>query len=176
MRKITLFFATALLSVLSLTSTAGDKVNSHTEDVISYLDNQLLARDQLAFELAPIKSKSDLDAYLRSTSRSKSPFDILSAYAKSQFINSLIFNKNGLVSFSYKEIGNELNAKQVYELLSLFGVQRAASLVRNARVDDRTDQLILSPSMRAPDDHEGYYCESQHTCSRTTGKICMSGC
>lgn len=162
MKKLALILSIAL-SALPLASTAGEKSPIRSDDVITYLDNQLIARDKLAFELAPIKNKHDLDAYLQSKNRAPSPLDSLSVPARTQFLNSLTFNENGLVSFSYQEIGRELNAKQVYQLLSLFGVQRAASLVRNARIDDKTDQLILSPSMRAPDDHEGYCCESQHT-------------
>lgn len=128
------------------------------------------------FEMAPIKSASDLSAYLR-TAGPDSPLMALSPGARERFFESLRFNENGLVSYRYEDLGRELTVSQAYRLLALFGAQRTAHLV-HARVESPAD-LAASVKPRVPalmSDHEEFRCISPHNCYTTPLFICMSGC
>ena len=98
-------------------------------------------RQILDFEMAPIKTSGDLAAYLRSANRG-SPLMALSPGGRQRFLDSLTFNENGLVSYRYEDLAQELTASQAYRVLSLFGAQRTTHLL-HARVET-SDAAVMS--------------------------------
>jgi len=158
----------------------------------SQLVNQFLTREstdnQLALQFAPIHSVLDVNRILLSSKVSGTAFDKLSPAAKQRFLASLTFNENGLTGFSYADIERELTPSDIYQLLSLFGVQRLAPTAsKGARIDTATDALIhASPMTCGPGhtvdpgsggcDHDGYRCQSRGTCLQTMQAICTSNC
>ena len=92
-------------------------------------------------------------------------------------MQSLIFGQNGLASFDFRDIRNELTATQAYRLLALFGVQRSTPAIPGLKVKTRADELILllkpdAQSLRATD-YQDYKCESRATCAPAIGLICI---
>ena len=77
-----------------------------------------------AEKAAPIQSKADLLKYLADLP-SQSPLRALSEDARSSFIASLRFQKDGLASFSTIEMKRELTLRQAHDVLALFGSQEA---------------------------------------------------
>lgn len=145
----------------------------------SYEDKEL-QRQHVEQALAPIQSRQDLDDYLRQAS-SHSPLNRLSPDARKRFLDSLVFNQNGLVGYRYDDLSAELSATEAYQILSLFGAQRTASLVKGIRVTTPLDREIMSlteygSTLRAPDDHVDYQCVSRANCYWASHYICMSGC
>lgn len=140
---------------------------------------QQKARDnKIAALLAPVKSRADLLSYLQTGPVATSPLAKLSPGARHRFLASLTFNENGLTGYRYDDLERELNASEIYELLSLFGAQHTTSLLDNVRVETEAGKLIMSssePSMMM-DDHKGYKCVGRATCNLAQDYICMSGC
>jgi hypothetical protein len=132
--------------------------------------------------LAPIKSETDLNAYLANDRFRTSPLDALSLAARQQFLVSLRFSSKGLASFNYTVLENELTPTQIYKILALFGLQRDIYLFKDSQQVTPLDKLIMShPSVRGlPSDHQGYECDEAyghpHTCSRADSEICTSNC
>lgn len=136
---------------------------------------------ELAFLLAPIKTKEDLDRYvaeLRQNPDAKSPLNLLSPAALDRFLNSLVFTESGLGGYYYGDLQAQLSASQIYRVLSLFGAQHTTSLIRGARIESRADQLIMGQdeSNLLPADHDNYECVSRGTCGPRTNYICTSNC
>lgn len=144
------------------------------------LAQQTVINQNVAQRLAMIRSRTDLANYLASTRNQRTPLGMLSPVARRVFTDSLTFNENGLTGFNYKVLEAELTPSQAYQLLSLFGAQRLASMLKNARVETQTDKLIIGMgSTYSPhliNDHEGYACIGRATCGRNMDDICMSGC
>lgn len=131
--------------------------------------------------LAPIKSKADLDRYL--STAADSPLDWLSSNAKWEFIGGLVFSDRGLASFRYDVLAKELTPTQIYQVLSLFGVQRTTPMIKGAKVVTETDRLIAegthissaaSGGRRDGEDYDNYWCSSKATCSSMMDSICIS--
>jgi len=158
---------------------AGGSQSHLPDDLLRSLAQDEARRQRIEFEMAPIKSHADLQAYMRG--REPSPLDLLSAGARRHFIESLVFNENGLVGYEYSDLVMELSATDIYKVLALFGAQRTTSLLKGARVTSDLDRTIMfgrgefSSSLRAAD-YEGYRCESRATCGENMHTICMSGC
>lgn len=143
---------------------------------------------ELAFLLAPIQTKEDLDRYvaeLRQNPNARSPLNLLSPAARERFLNSLVFTEQGLGGYYFGDLQAQLTVSQVYRLLSLFGAQHTTPLVRGARVESRADQLIIeqfaAPAgdyeyQLPPADYENYECVSRATCGPRTAYICTSNC
>lgn len=136
---------------------------------------------ELAFLLAPIKTKEDLDRYLeelRQNPNATSPLHQLSPGARDRFLNSLVFTEAGLGGYYYGDLQAQLTASQIYRLLSLFGAQHTTPRIRGARIESRADQLIMDQpeSMLPPADYEHYECVSRATCGPRTNYICTSNC
>lgn len=121
--------------------------------------------------VSQILSAQDLDIYLRTTPNS--PLDRLSSEAKQLFIDSLVFTENGLGSFRYVDLA-ALSPTEIYQILSLFGVERTTSLVTKAPVSSGIAKPVIQQS--APADHVGYWCSGRATCSESASQICMSSC
>ncbi len=144
-----------------------------------------LIKDQgqeLAFLLAPVKSKADLDQYqeqLRQNPEARSPLNLLSPAARDRFLNSLVFTDRGLGGYQYRDLQAQLTASQIYQLLSLFGAQHTTSLLKGARVESKADQIIMENDfeiVQPPADYKDMECVSRATCGPRLNYICMSGC
>lgn len=192
MKKFLILAVSVGIAVLlpSLGLAAGNKVTedeaSSTEKVaISALVAQVKqqkARDhKIAALLAPVKSRSDLLVYIQNSSIESSPLAKLSPGARHRFLASLTFNENGLTGYKYDDLARELNASEIYKLLSLFGAQHTTALLDDVRVESEAGKLIMSSTdsemnMLMMDDHKGYRCVSRATCNVASSYICMSGC
>lgn len=137
---------------------------------------------QIAYELAPVKSKADLDRL----SSQHSPLDALSPDAKSRFLENITFGNKGITGLYYGDLENELSFTQLYKILALFGAQHLIAKFGNARIETVADTLLKTKSLGAKntpglkgqpgEDYKGYACISPHTCAKRTFHICMSGC
>lgn len=74
----------------------------------------------------PIRSAHQLDAYLQRHAP-PSPLDPLSTLGRERFLRSLQFNANGLTTFNYRPLVEELNTRQVEQVLALFGAENQLS-------------------------------------------------
>lgn len=90
---------------------------------------------EISGKLARIKNEGDLHAYLASARAMQTPLDLLSPGAKRRFIDSLVFTPNGLGSFTYADIRNELTLSEAYQLLALFGREATAASIAGIRID-----------------------------------------
>lgn len=138
---------------------------------------------ELAFLLAPIKSKADLDRYLeelRQNPEARSPLNMLSPAARDRFLKSLVFTERGLGGYYYADLEAQLTASQIYRVLSLFGAQHTTSLLQGARIENRADEIImentLAPEQPVGGDYQNYECVSRATCGPKQFYICMSSC
>ena len=68
-------------------------------------------------KLAPIRSKTDLDKYLRE--HQVNPFNAFDKRGLERFIDSLTFNQLGLTGYRTAEIESDLTPRQAYAILSL---------------------------------------------------------
>lgn len=112
--------------------------------------------------------------------------DKLSAGARSQFVNELMFTKAGLASFNYQVLEDSLTYSEAYKLLALFGVQHTVGLMRGLKVQTATDGLIrhhyAQPQNCCEEGNEGgtdhikYRCIGPGTCEISPAHICTSNC
>ncbi len=134
---------------------------------------------ELAFLLAPIKSREDLDRYLeelRQNREARSPLNLLSPAARDRFLNSLVFTEQGLGGYQYSDLQAQLTASQAYRLLSLFGAQHTTPLIKGARIESRADQIIMTDEAAPEGDYKDMECVSRATCGPKLTYICMSSC
>lgn len=142
---------------------------------------------------AAIKSESDLRDYLLAEQPS-SPLNKLSPEGKAKFLSSLRFGDQALGGYNYEVLEKELTASQIYDVLSLFGAQATTHLLTGARVQTKTDALIMKPqAINRPcgpniescdsgggdggdTDYHDYGCGRPHTCISEPGSICMHSC
>src|ERR1700761_46347 len=143
--KISLLLTAALVlggySISSVAQTA-----AQTDQSSQILTTQKAASEKLDLQFAPIHSMLDVNKSL-TAKVTGTPLDKLSPGAKQRFLNSLTFNANGITGFNYSDLERELSASDVYQVLSLFGVQHLAPMVRGARVESQTDSLIKATPM-----------------------------
>lgn len=154
--------------------------------------------EELAYLIAPIKHPRDIKEVLVSARGGKSPLNLLSPKARERFLASLRFTERGLSSFDYRPLTEELAVREIYQVLALFGMQRATSLMDTARVESDLDRAILDqgtdlgsakstctiekaaaglPTIAAcQGDRQGYRCASKGTCESKSGYICTSNC
>ncbi|QAU24123.1 hypothetical protein EO087_09075 [Dyella sp. M7H15-1] len=151
----------------------------------------VMQSNEIAAKLAPVKAIDDLKACIARTPVDSSPLNYLSPAAKSRFLSSLQFNEKGVSSFSYADLEAEMTPSQIYEVLSLFGIQRTVSFMKRARVMNDTDRLIMGmpnaplgqcnggnmPGLPLPGcDHDGYRCVGHGSCAQSMSMICTSNC
>ena len=120
---------------------------------------------------AQIQSATDLDIYLRNTPHS--PLDRLSTTAKQRFLESLVFTDNGLGSYRFSDLEAELSPTELYQILSLFGVERTTPLLTGSRILSDSDRVLM---LRKEEDHKGYKCAGPGWCSSDLNSICTSNC
>lgn len=136
-------------------------------------ERDLLERE-LAHELAPVKSMSDLEGLIASGIE-KTPLHALSTGAQVRFLQSLVFTENGLASFYYEDMQRELDATEAYRILSLFGAQNSTRAIPGIRIASKSDELIMTPAADGGD-HVGYLCHSRATCMESPSFICTLNC
>ncbi len=190
MKKLLIYISLLSASILVNASELSDlkmgevKVNDSQYTLLKTIEHQ----KKVSWSMAPAKSKEAL----YEISREKSPLDLLSSGAKERFIESIVFNNNGIGGFKYGELEAELTPSQIYSILSLIGAQHTVSMLKNARIESENDLLLLSaPELKFNDnpsvnsfgrpgrrfaDHKEYECASSHTCRKASDAICMSGC
>lgn len=186
-RPLELIITGFIVVCISTHSIAGESINQQqpikeqsAEKLINSLKESTTLERQVAYELAPVKSKADLDFI----SAKPSALDLLSSDAKQRFIESIKFGDKGLAGFYYADLENELSFTQIYEILSLFGATHLISKFSNAHIETSADTLLKaksinekkSPGLLGPTDHGGYRCESRATCVRSSLHICTSNC
>ena len=131
-------------------------------------------RTVLAYELADIRSREDLALHLRRT-RGHSPLDALSPASRERFLDSLVFNANGLAQYRFDDLQRELTVTQAYRILRLFGAGESAPFLHAMHPRDAVDAGIQS-FMRI-EDHEGGKCAGPGTCEMLYPHyICTSNC
>lgn len=122
---------------------------------------------------AQIRSVEELDTYLATTRHS--PLDQLSPETRQRFIDSLVFTPGGLGSYRHSDLAG-LSATEVFQILSLFGVQRTTALVSGAKVATDKDRMIMNGQRPSPYDHYSYKCDGPSTCVSAVNYICLSTC
>jgi len=144
------------------------------QKVDKIMEKQAEWQARINFELAPVKSESDLYKVLDK----KSALDLLSEPAKQRFIESLVFTVNGLGGFKYDELEAELTPTQIYRVLSLFGAQQYTSSFGSARVETSADAMLISIQSGSASKGflEGYFCQSKGTCQSADNFACTSRC
>lgn len=165
----------ALPFLFSVAATAIAQDHSTETSQVNSLDKLMARQADLNLATAPIRSRSDLFAYLRGVAAPVSPLSKLSPGARERFLASLTFNENGLTGFSYEDLRIELTATEIYRVLSLFGAQHDTALIGGVRIQSASDAQIMENPL-PPDDHEGYACVGRATCNTRPSFICMSGC
>ncbi len=180
-------FTTVLVGLLAVlaasTSLHAQNASVESTHVNGAAQQQEMLQQDVALQLASIKSRQDLEQYLRN-SGSASPLAALSESGKRRFIASLKFNESGITSFSYGDLQTELNASQIYQVMSLFGAQHTVAMMRNVRIQNAVDEQIMRPlggplgpvCPSQPCDYEGYECAKKATCSYNINTICMRNC
>lgn len=102
---------------------------------------------ELASEAAPspqIRSKAQLDAYLRAHAGQPTPLDALTPGARERFLDGLVFGSRGLAGFDTQDLA-QLTREQGQRLLALFGAERYAETLqpwaKQARVASAEPQI-----------------------------------
>lgn len=129
-----------------------DARSIHAE-VLQVMERQ----QQIDIAVAPIRSKADLDNYLYA--EKNSPLNYLTGSAKQRFLGSLVFKKNGLASFQNTELVAKLSATQIYQVLSLFGLQSMTSTMAGVKIGSDLDRAIMSPTGYIPATLPGMACD-----------------
>lgn len=160
---------------LFLTMMASATVSAGERDVIDLVARDAVRASNVAHQLAPLKSASDVYQYSRATPKNLSPLSALSDSERERFIQSLRFNEKGLTQFDYTAL-EQLSSAQVYKILSLFGMQSSAGLIR-AGSNAKIDKDVSEPNtMRATDFLMDYRCAERATCSTSYHNACTSNC
>lgn len=93
-----------------------------------------------------VKSKADLDRYLKATTGSSSPLDRLSPLARKRFLDSLDFRDGALVSYNPTDLAAELTGDEIRQVLGIFGEEPYEQLLEIARPAPRTTPSSTAPS------------------------------
>lgn len=128
--KIRLSHLTISFCVLAATSTP---VSAGVGAAQSTPDTQE-KHDEVRPAQAPtlIRTKVQLDAYLKAKATSATPLDLLSPGARERFLASLAFGRTGLGGFDTQDLAHELTPDQIRQVLALFGpdVEAYAAKIR----------------------------------------------
>jgi len=119
----------ALLSICSF-SVAAKEVS---------LDGYPSVEAAMDARLAPIHSKSQLDAYLAVTP--DSPIHTMGESKMKSFLDSLVFSPAGLGSYSVVELEG-MASSDIYAILALFGLQSDASSIAHRSVASEADRYV----------------------------------
>lgn len=185
MSQILIFLMTAALFVGILTATSAASASpaivtltnpdGTTQHLAPDMGSPAVQRYLLLLRLAPIHSHEGLVAYLAGTKLTLSPLHYLDPDARARFLASLSFNTNGLTSFSYQDL-LDLTPTQVYQILSLFGVQDMTPSLQGLPIETPTDQQIMESGMITPlikPIVTDYKCVSRANCYYTLDYGCV---
>lgn len=153
-----LFSSLAFVAVIvsSAPTLAGSYPNSQSSSKINQAllekekekasENLLSRVDQLS---AQVSSRNELLSYL--SQHPECPLNKLPSFARSHFINSLVFSKGQLASYSYVELRDYMSVSETYGVLALFGAQRTIGSIPNqTRATDDLEEFILKSNAYKP--------------------------
>ena len=152
---------------------AFNSAHAGEKDVIDFVAKESERSMDLAHQLAPLKSASDVYQYIQHTPKGLSPLSALPNAQRDEFTQSLRFNDRGLSQFDYTVL-QSLSPTQVYKILALFGMQGSTGLVkakpisqidRNASVNGIMAEFLVD-----------YRCIGEHSCMSAIRMACTSNC
>lgn len=123
---------------------------------------------EVEIALAPVRSADDLVTYMASH-KEGSALDRLQPMRRELFLQSLVFNEHGLAGFS-REALDGLTPPQIYQVLSIFGVQSLLLPEQARRAEGTGTTLILAEPLK------GFRCGGGHTCIEDSNAACTSNC
>lgn len=180
--KIIIMVMATLFSFFNFSVLGGEKSNT-LEENLSSIEKQKI----IHWNLAKIKNMDEVEIELNNE---RSSLYFLSDYGRDEFLNSIVFRKNGLGGFNMAPLEDELTPEQIYQILSLFGAQHIIHHFKRARIESSLDVLLLTnpknetlltngPFGQPGDgskDHLEYECLRRATCASKQRHICMSSC
>src|SRR5690606_7401891 len=131
-QKITRFLATFVMASAALAgwAYASELAAAPVKDAYPGRGAEIVVEGiELDALFAPIRAWSHLENYLETPRGLAGPFAALSDRGVKKFLDSLVFTEKGLASFDGDVLVRELSASQIYELLGLFGLERAAPVI-----------------------------------------------
>lgn len=145
----------------------------------SALFNRSLQLQQDAdLAVAQIRSVKQFNAYLASAPSSvafKLPPSVLKGFTR-----SMVFTEKGLASYSYNGLTDYLSTKEIYELLSLFGVQKTISAIPGIFAKNSIETKIIEGNTQiGPAANRDTYClinGPQRLCRPEYRSICSQAC
>jgi hypothetical protein len=172
MRKIG-FAILLCLSTIALPFTS----QAEHSTVLSRQAMAALENDKRAIDLAAatIRSRAQLDQHL--TTNLTSPMDRIPEAARRTFLDSLVFTDWGLGSYSYEPLAANLSPTEIYQILSLFGVQSSIGAIPELVAQNPTERAMLRP-LQYPDKRDAAcYSGDQWTyCQVAKGAVCPLIC
>jgi hypothetical protein len=152
MNKFALVFLIAVGSYLPSGLSWSQEISIESPDS-NVVQSLLLEKQRLS---ASIRSEEDLQLYLLISQYIHTPFNYLSSDALERFVDSLHFSPNGLGSYYYADLEEELDTDQRNELLSLFGTADDIGSDKNPKAGSAIQScenpiIIASTSDRSPD-------------------------
>ncbi|MGW8341274.1 hypothetical protein ACWGY7_14455 [Xanthomonas axonopodis pv. khayae] len=96
------------------------------------------------------------------------------------FTRSMVFTEKGLASYSYNGLTDYLSTKEIYELLSLFGVQKTISAIPGVIAKNSIETKIIEGNTQiGPAANRDTYClinGPQRLCRPEYRSICSQAC
>lgn len=183
---------TPLIAAAGTTPANKDK-SSSTFTVSDALRQVYLDQAEVDRVTAIVRSKADLERYLAHTPTA--PLNRLPSQIKHGFIEHLVFTKAGLGSYSYAGLKDYLSASEIYQTLSLFGVQKSIGEIPGLQARNETEKMIASlsfencdqmgpegsPTCPGKDTKPDNVCADDglgdgYKCQYSFGDICTSAC
>lgn len=163
--------AVLVLGAGHVSAQSADASNVPIDDVTNLIYQKQRDSQIADTKLAPIRSRADLDTYLKE--HPVSPFDAFSKRALERFIDSLTFNQLGLTGYRTAEMESDLTPRQAYAILSLFGVQKTISSLDFEHATDDDKELLQRSGNVINTDYKDYRCVGHATCTSSTLNICI---
>lgn len=174
------FLAAALVFVTSLNARAAEQEARPAAAVSPQFCMIQSVRSDMGLLSAPIRSRKDLSRHMRDARENGSPLRALGKDGTRKFIASLRFNENGLTSYRYDILEQELSVTDAYLVLSLFGAQDDIRMLDKARVDSQLDNDLLAvgdvAAMCSGGDYKDMQCSARATCAPMTRHVCKASC
>jgi hypothetical protein len=103
-------------------------------------------KDVPASPQPPLRTKAELDAWLKANAGKRTPFDGFSAGGRARAMAQVTFGERGLQSLPFEEIAWQLDAAQAANLLKLLGAEDWASMLDHYPADARWKGSATKPS------------------------------
>ncbi|MDY0954445.1 hypothetical protein SOM22_07645 [Stenotrophomonas rhizophila] len=137
------------------------------------IDRELNERE-LALAAAPIRSRHALERYISEGRLRDSSLQRMPQAARTRFLQSLVFNENGVSSFDYRDIASHLEPMEIYAVLSLFGAQRSAGAIPGFAERATAAGMRWPPEMiEPPVDYPDKVCAAKVSCAVWDGGVCI---